>query len=294
MFEKGFKVGIWTVEPPGCCWLSESGPLGCPELPSHKDPPCQTFPSEEKYMAMFGVEIKCFDFYLTFFSSFFAFHTLMVILPGATTSSSATISTDLTDGARLCSLEAGLEEALDAGLEETTDGGLEESLERAARHCTDTWTSPDLAPSSTNHFSAKPLEINWNPILPFFSRPPGFEGCQSYWLRHCLEGRLCQRHRPRPGDEKLSSSWQFFQPIFLVTSITNCCLESPLKLMFAVKSQSGFWLFPTWEEVKRQMCWWNCHRFWLDPLVSSHELLVIGDYRNCHRFWLDLLVSKLD
>ena len=62
----------------------------------------------------------------------------MVILPGATTSSSATISTDLTDGARLGSFDAGFDDALDVGLEETTDGGLEESLERAARHCTDT------------------------------------------------------------------------------------------------------------------------------------------------------------
>ena len=74
----------------------------------------------------------------TFLSSFFALNTLIVILPGATASSSATISTDLIDGARLGSLEAGLDDALEAGLEEMTDGGLEESLESAARHWTDT------------------------------------------------------------------------------------------------------------------------------------------------------------
>ena len=50
---------------------------------------------------------------LTFFSSFFARTTLRMILPGGTRSSSAMISTDLTEGARLGSLEAGFDDVLD-------------------------------------------------------------------------------------------------------------------------------------------------------------------------------------
>ena len=182
-----------------------SGRLGWPTWLAHKDPPFQTFP-EVGDILQSPVNIIS---QLTFFSSFFARTTLRMILPGGTRSSSAMISTDFTEGARLGSLEAGFDEVLDTTsmwrtqksnfsfqLQEILTltlawrtqqkGSLRSpwilailasslsnefscaNLERAARHCTDTWISPDLQPSSVNHFSTKPyIKLHYQSFPPY-------------------------------------------------------------------------------------------------------------------------------